>query len=446
MAFVLSLLYLLTAYLGPSTLFGSLAAAHIEVILAALLFVVSLPKLQGSLIWKTPQSLALIGLGFAVFLSILTTGWAGGAVQAFLGFIPNAFAYFLVCLHCTSKKKLRLVIVLLLFICVFVIGRAYYDLQRGVFDSDYLLAQMNDAGEWFYRIRGMDFINDPNDFAQLIVCVIPLVFMFWQPKKTLKNLAFVIVPVCILLFGTFLTHSRGSVMALTAMSVVAARRRIGTLPALLLAVGLFAGASALHFTGGREISVDSGTDRMDLWSAGMELWKTHPLFGVGFGYMAGYAGQTAHNTIMVCAAELGLVGLYFWSLFLFPTLVDALAIASPGKVIEGEPVVREQTPTPFSRPTLETDDIDKAEINRLGHLMVVSFTGFLVAAWFLSRAFVMTLFLLGGIVEVFFEMALRRGMITSRMPMGRLLRYTGGFTVALLVLTYVALRVGNMFR
>jgi hypothetical protein len=160
--------------------------------------------------------------------------------------------------------------------------------------------------------------------------------------------------------------------------------------------------------------------------------------------MAEYSGLTAHNSVVVCAAELGLIGLYFWALFLLPTLRDALALASPAKVNEGGPVSGAKTP--FGQPIIERENLDKTEINRLGRLMILSFTGFLVAAWFLSRAFVMTLFLLGGMVEVIFEMALRRGMIASRLPMGRLLRYAGAFTISLLVLTYVVLRIGNLFR
>ncbi len=255
---------------------------------------------------------------------------------------------------------------------------------------------------------------------------------------------FVMLPVCVLLFGTYLTHSRGSVIAILAIAIVAGRRRIGTVPAVLLAAVLYVGATALHFTGGRDISVDSGTDRMDLWSDGLQLLKSHPMFGIGFDSMKGEVGQTAHNSIVVCAAELGLIGLYFWSLFLLPTLRDTLALASPVKVTEGEPIVVEKLP--YLRETTKIEEIDKAEVNRLGRLLVLSFTGFLVTGWFLSRAFVMTLFVLGGIVEVIFEMALRRGMIIPRLPMARLLRITAVFTISLLVLTYVVLRLGNLFR
>jgi hypothetical protein len=88
--------------------------------------------------------------------------------------------------------------------------------------------------------------------------------------------------------------------------------------------------------------------------------------------------------------------------------------------------------------------IDKTEVNRLGQLLVLSLTGFLVAGWFLSRAFVMTLFLLGGMVEVVYEMALKRGMIAPRLRLARVLPYAGGFAVSLVLIMYIMLRVLNL--
>ena len=77
MGFVLTILYLVTNYLTPVTLFGPLAEYRIELILAALILLVSLPKLPGSFIFKTPQSLALIGLALATMLSVLIGGALG---------------------------------------------------------------------------------------------------------------------------------------------------------------------------------------------------------------------------------------------------------------------------------------------------------------------------------------------------------------------------------
>jgi O-antigen ligase len=444
-------------------LFGPLAEVRIELILAVLIALVSLPAIARSSILKTPQSIALIGLSLASGLSVLFgMHWPGGAVKALLNFFPDgAFGYFLVCLHCNTKKRLKVVIVLLLFVCMFVIANGYFDLLHGIspggppqsaisgssnialwnLNHPYLLAMKSDAGEWFYRLRGQGFVNDPNDFGQVLACVIPLMFIFWRPGKKFLNAVIVLLPVCILIFGAYLTHSRGALVALTAIGIVAARRRIGTLPALIIAGALFAGAMALQFTGGRAISTTAGEDRTSLWGQGLEIMKTHPIFGVGYGNFMDYASNTAHNSIVVCAAELGAFGLFFWCLFLLPTVRDALVAASPEKVTDGQTEVPEQGL--FPQPDKKPDEIDKEEINRLGRLMVMSLTGFLVAAMFLSRAYVLTFFLLGGMAEVVYQMALKRGMIVPRMRLLRLLPYAAGLAVALVLAIYILLRILN---
>ncbi len=477
MGFALSVLYLFAYYLTPTTLFGPLAALHVELILAVLVVLVSLPKLARSFIFKTPQSLALLGMTVAVFLSMLIgMRWPGGAVHSVLNFIPNIFAYFLICLHCDSKRKLQVLVVMLFFVCVFVIAHGYADLLRveaqnlspqtgtplrgsplsGLTDQErlqlwdmehpYLLAQNPDTENQLFRIRGLGDINDPNDFGQVIVCLIPLVFIFWRPKGGLFNAACVLPPAGILLFGVFLTHSRGALVAVLATAIMAARRRIGTFASVLLAAVMFAAAKALHFTGGRDISADSGADRTGLWGMGLEMLKSHPLFGVGFSNFKDYCGcgHTAHNSIVVCAAELGLFGLFFWALFLFSTGRDALSIASPLQVGEGTPIPAEESQ--FGAPAATVDTVDREEILRLGRLLILSLTGFLVAALFLSRAYVLTLFLLGGMTEAVFEMAVRRAMIAPRMTLGRTLPNVGVLTISMVVMTYVMVRVLNVAR
>jgi O-antigen ligase len=465
MGFVLSVLYFVVNYITPPVLFGPLAVARVELILALLVLLVSLPRLMGSYIFKTPQSVALIGLTFAIVCSVLVgQHWPGGALQAFLGVIPSIYAYFLICLHCNSRVKFRVLVLMLLFVCLFVIANGYFDLLHGVAKSGppfsestggtnlsiwrmqhpYLLPTINLSGEWVYRLRGLGLINDPNDFGQLLVCVIPLTFIFWRAKKTFRNIVFVVLPVCALLYGIYMTHSRGALLALLAVVIMAVRRRTGTLPALLIAGVLFFAAMALNFTGGRDISVSAGSDRTVLWGTGLQILKAHPLFGVGIGYFAdscGDCGHTAHNSLVVCAAELGLFGLFFWCMFLFSTVRDALEIDSPSKVSEAS-----QTAQLYAPGERIMGEIDKAEINRLGRLMVLSLTGFLVAGWFLSRAYVMTFFLLGGMVEVVYEMALQRGMIAPRMRMARVLMYTGGLAVSLIILMYIMLRTVNLMH
>jgi hypothetical protein len=68
----------------------------------------------------------------------------------------------------------------------------------------------------------------------------------------------------------------------------------------------------------------------------------------------------------------------------------------------------------------------------------------MVTGWFLSRAFVLTLFLLGGLTEVTFQMALQRGMVSPRLPLGRILRYSGVTTVGFILVMYITLRIVNL--
>jgi O-antigen ligase len=176
----------------------------------------------------------------------------------------------------------------------------------------------------------------------------------------------------------------------------------------------------------------------------MGAFKSHPLFGVGYGDLWEYTdgALTAHNSVVVCAAELGLFGLYFWSLFLYPTLRDAVLVASPKKLTDQAPAIIEQPPL-YPGPITSRQPLDKDEINRLGRLVMLSLTGFLVGGWFLSRAFVVTLFLLGGLAESIYQMALHRGIIAPRLPFFRALRYSGGLAIVLITAIYILVRILN---
>lgn len=468
MGFVLGLFYLLVAYLGTRTVFGPLEKYHVELILAGIVMCVSLPALQKSFVGKTAQAPALAGLAIAVFMSILVgVHWATGAIKEFQYFIPNAFAYFIVVLHCRTKLRLQGLVLLLVFICLFVTAQGVLQLrslgglmprQQQAEDSEfeeapqsvnlslidpegYLLPQFNPDGSALYRLKGQNFLNDPNDFAQLLVCTLPLTFIFWRPKRIPQNIVVVFPMVAVILYGVYLTHSRGALLAVLAVAIVASRRKIGTIPSVILSAGLLVAARAVNATGGRDISAQAGEDRTALWGDGLQLLKEHPIFGAGYNQMADIVGKTAHNSIIVCAAELGLFGLFFWSLFLFPTMRDAMAVASPTGLTDAVPLPVIEGPYAYMEPRMET--LDKAGIGQMARLIVFSLTGFLVSGMFLSRAFVMTFFLLGGMAEVVFQMALDRGMIAPRLPLGRVAAYSAVLAICLVPGMWLLVRVLN---
>ena len=153
-------------------------------------------------------------------------------------------------------------------------------------------------------------------------------------------------------------------------------RRLGlTRSTLLLGIGALL-AKAVNFTGGRSISDagESAAHRIDYWNLGLHLTASHPLFGVGFGNFHNLnvsTGQTAHNTFMLCAAELGLVGLFlFTSLLVFSLQSVSEAVETNG---------------------------DAPDVRGLATGLRAAFAGFLTCAWFLSRLYDPLLYILLGL-------------------------------------------------
>jgi hypothetical protein len=190
----------------------------------------------------------------------------------------------------------------------------------------------------------------------------------------------------------------------------------------------------------------------------------------------------------VCAAELGAFGLFFWVMFLIPTIRDAVIASATGK--SEEQLAREEAEkTPFERAlsthaaensvmhlgaTKHTEDpahhhlannpqhnvaavanpyfmneevsdqLPAAEIHRLARLMMISLAGFLVAGWFLSRAYIMTLFIYGGMVQVVYQMAIDQQLVPERMKLLRVLRFSALGVIGLIAFVYILLRLQHL--
>ena len=481
MGLFFTLLYILTAYLGPQTLFGALADYHVQVIIFVIAMMGSILSVQGSGISRISQSYSLLMMCAAVFLSFIFNRLFGLAPLALLDFVPNAFIFFLVIVNCKKKAHLQAIILTLLFACLFTLVRGVLALNANELTSPYLISQGNDAGDYIIRIRGLSFINDPNDFAQLMVSLIPCLFFFWKKDSTFRNMVVVLIPAAALVYAMFLTHSRGAILALLVVIVFAGRKKIGTVGSLIGGGLLFVLSMAAGWSGGRAISVDSGSDRLEAWSTGLQLIRSHPLFGVGFERFSEYNPITAHNTVVVCAAELGIFGLYFWIMYVFPTFRDMVSASKlPGDAFPQpevdnalpEHLQRRLAPSPSIQllhanlklaiatgpdiahpasapaPYYASDEAAEAipdeELGRLASIMTISLLGYFVAGWFLSRAYVMTLFVYVGIAEVIYSMALNRQIVPPRMKIMGLLRMSAFISIGLIAFVYVMLRVQRM--
>jgi O-antigen ligase len=477
MAFFLSLLFIVTAYVTPDVLWGPLAEFHIEIILALLAFIASLPNIAKSRIFALPQAYACVAFTLAVPVSIAAGGWFGGALVGLYGFLPVVFAFFLAAANFRTRLHLQLVVLALWLGSVYFMVNGLLDLQNHVIPSQFLYGD----GE-LRRLRGLGFVFDPNDFSQVMVSLLPLIFL-WKTKNTFLNVFIIGIPVATLITGMFFTHSRGAALALMAVIVVVLRRKIGTVPAAVLAGALFAASLAVGWSGGRDVSMEAGADRLDAWSTGFQFIKQHPIFGVGSGRFAELNQITAHNTVIVCAAEIGLPGFCCWVLFVFTALrngtrinasetsdetdADDAAIAPPAPLphlrprslpmapmgtrmaLAGPPMLSTMPlrtglgPMGPRRPE-EAAPVADAEtqesIRSMARLLVASLAGFLVAGWFLSRALSIWLFLYCGMMHAVVRMAMDAGMRPKLDPPAYLIRWSLVVAVGLLVLVFVILK------
>jgi putative inorganic carbon (hco3(-)) transporter len=326
MGFVFTVVYIVLTIISPEQFGQEWASYHILLYLAGITALTSLTGvLTRSHLRSSTQTYLLIGFILSIGFSQVANHWFGGAIQSWLEFLPSAAVYFFIVANVTSLRRLKLVTLAVVVSCLVLVVEALYGYYGG-FLGDTFVLKMNyshdQVVEQFLRLRGAGFLNDPNDFAQMLLIAVPLIFVAWRQGRVLANSFFVLAPAAVLLWAVYLTHSRGALIGLGVLGLVAAKKRLGTTASVAMASVLAVGLMALDFTGGRGISASEGADRLEAWATGLELFKHSPIFGVGFGNFTNFSVITAHNSIVLCLAELGLVGATMWLALLVSTTTD----------------------------------------------------------------------------------------------------------------------------
>jgi len=468
MAYVLTLVYIALALLSPKDLMPSLADYRVELIVVALALLASAPRLLDPKFFRIPQNYLLIGLFTAVFLSVaIGIPWLGGGFVALQKFLTTSIVFFLVVLNCRSIRQLRTIVFVVAVVAAFYVvkgARAYYAGQhdinsvctpyydehtppsrlvriQGVLESCDPLLDVIPIGDgtFLLRMRGLGVLKDPNDLAQFLVMLVPLLWIRWQAETHLANLFFVVAPTALLVWGMYLTHSRGGMVALAAILMLAIKNRVNLVTTVLAGALAFGAMMALNFSGNREISLQAGSNRFMLWGDGLALFKSAPAFGVGYENFANAnRGQTAHNSFIVCLAELGLFGYAFWIALLVFTISGLnflIAPLTPGGNRAPPANGDDQSPVAL--------DPEEAELKKWAQGVRLSLAGFLVAAFFLSRAYAITLYLALGMAVVVLLLASKEEEPLSEPPLWRQLGLSAGFGLAAIVLVYATLRVAN---
>jgi len=443
MGFLLTLIYVSLALLSPADLFPSLSQDRVQLILAIVALLFSLPGLLGDRFFRIPQVYLLTGLLGAVVLSQALGGhWIGGGPVALERFLPSAIVFYLILLNCRSLRRLRILAFVLAAISIFFVvqgAKAYF---ANDLSSAFLLVSPGDANATVVRMRGLGILHDPNDLAQFLTLIIPFFWMLWQEHRNVRNVTFVILPTVFLVFGIYLTHSRGAILALLVMLLFALKDRFGlVLSGAVVALALMA-FLAMNFSGGRDISMQAGEDRLEFWGTGLQLFKSSPLFGIGFGNFADHNfGHTAHNSFVLCLAELGMMGYSLWmGLLVFTvaglnSIIASIKALRPGARHVSYPLIQLSTPDW----NLE-DGGNRQEVERWAKMLRLSLAGFLAAAWFLSRTYALALYLILGMAVALLWLTSEKEETVNRQPLWTLFGLTARLEFAAITLIYACLR------
>jgi putative inorganic carbon (hco3(-)) transporter len=484
------LIYIVVLYIRPQEyvdFFLGKPVVPVSLMTATLLWLMAQKKQ-----FDAPQYGLMVGLTACIFISVLLTGWLMGALNALTDFLPTLLLFYIVATSTTTLKRLQGLSIVMTAVCVVIAYHGMGQIQDE-FGVGYTGAEMIDD-----RITYLGFLNDPNDLSMAFLMVLPLALYVAQVGRfwLLRMAAYASMGV--ILYGVFLCNSRGSLLGIAAMLFTYAVRRYGLLRSVIVAPMLLVPLLLLAPSRIGEMSADeeSAAGRWDAWFEGFEMLRSRPLFGVGKGLFTDHNGLTAHNSFVLSFAETGLVGYFFWFSILIlsawmlvrlmapiepgtlpvgnfvPSDADANTNALPwkpdadpgqanhldgsdgslGKVVVPELLAQPATDinadtnadTNTNAITAVTEEkISWEDMQIAARMLTYSLVGTMTAAFFLSRSFVVFLYLLFGLIIGMFQMARVRwpdlAPVRLSDTVGRILLMMIGSIIFLWLLTRVLL-------
>jgi O-antigen ligase len=376
MALIFTVLYLMLTYLSPTEVFPALAPFRIELIIGAAALATGLASLSPvRSISRLPQTYLLMGFIAAIGISrLLTSFHPGAAYSAVRDFLPPAMMFYIVLFSSNTVRAVRIAANALVAVMIYFVLHGAFAYFTDPTHSALVLSQttFNIFGypESTARLCAVGFLADPNDFAQVLLVAIGLLTPNWGLGGLPRLFGFVI-PVSILVFGVALTKSRGAFLGLLGLTLLASSAKFGRVKSLVVTAAVGMVLLALNFTGNRVISPSNGLDRLDLWRDGWGMFKSSPLWGVGFGEFSRRGMMTAHNSFVLCFTELGVLGTFFWVGMIVPSL-------------------RQMTVLRRMKPESEA----QAAAVSMANGVRMALWGFLLTSWFLSRTYTGTFYLL----------------------------------------------------
>src|SRR6185312_1580295 len=304
--FILSLLYLALTIVRPQDYMPALAGIPLLPGVLALAFLVW--AISAKKHFDAPQFLLLPVFLLVGMVSMVANHWAGGALEFLARFGPTVIAFFVFAAACTTQRQVTIAMTVFV-ICAAVL--AQHSIVQANTGMGWTGVPLGEDG----RVRYVGIFNDPNDLGLLFVAVLPMAIFLSGLGGFLRRV-FWLAAAALLLYGIYLTNSRGAMLAVLVVGGIFIWRRRGMFTAGVLGV---AGLLVMRLLSSRMQELDpdesSAFGRVDAWYEGMHMFFSNPLLGVGPGNFTDYNQLTAHNSWVLVLAETGFLGYTLWLAF-----------------------------------------------------------------------------------------------------------------------------------
>ncbi len=325
------------------------------------------------------QGWFLFWLLLIIPLSGLRNGWIGGGInQAIDFFIQCLIPYLLYSGLVNTQRKQHWVLIVFALACATML---HHGISQTLSPEGIAWSGMS---SFKGRIRFLGFFNDPNDLGMFFVMNIPLLmYLKTLTQSLILKLVFFILTLG-LLYGIYLTNSRGSLLGAMSLIVTFFYFQYGKVKFFSLSL-LF--APIAYYAMSMFRTIDSGESsaagRVEAWYSGIQMFKSHPLLGVGKGQFVEHHFLTAHNSYVLIMAELGLLGYIFWLTSIALSLSMLITIFNLSKEKYND------------SPELLLDIF-------YAKCLFFSFVGFMTTAFFLSRSYIIYLYIFIGLVSALY--------------------------------------------
>jgi O-antigen ligase len=327
------------------------------------------PKIMGYQGWL------LCGICIVILLSgIRNHDFGGSLIEAQNFIIYSILPFILFSGLVNTQKKQHWIFFVMVVACIVMLhhGLSQKSSPEGVGWSGGSLVEGT-------RIAFLGFFKDPNDLCMFFVMMLSIVIYLKSLYTNIILRSSLILLFIALIYGIYLTNSRGGVLSLLLLVLAYFYFRFGIIKALvvtLISLPLaYIVLSMFRTIGEGDGSADG---RIRAWYGGVEMFKRRPIFGIGKGEFTDEYGKAAHNSYVLMFAELGLLGYCLWFLTIGLTLQFLLKIIHLDK---------------------EKYTENKNMLNDifLAKCMFFSFLAYLSTAFFLSRTYVVFLYVFLGL-------------------------------------------------